>query len=98
MRTMQRWFCVVSVVVVSLGTSAVGVGAAATPADPPWVVHVRNYPGGISNGVRAMISPEAQAARARFGSAGAVAAPAQVAAASLNVQMNDDTLAAPSSE
>src|SRR5205823_5714803 len=70
-------------------TCAAAGASAATPTAPAWVLHVQKYPGGISNGVREMIAPEAAAARARIGSASPLA-PAQ-ATASLNVQMNDDS-------
>jgi len=38
---------------------------AAVPKEPLWVTHVRSFPGGISNGVRASLDPAAQAAQAR---------------------------------
>jgi hypothetical protein len=51
------------------------------------VLHTQRYPGSISNGVRAMVSPAAVAAQARrLRASGAVAAPALQ-----NVQMNDDS-------
>jgi hypothetical protein len=37
--------------------------ASRTAATPRWILHIQRYPGGISNGVRAMVSPEAVAAR-----------------------------------
>src|SRR6266496_1189932 len=38
--------------------------ASGTAATPRWILHIQRYPGGISNGVRAMVSPQAMAARA----------------------------------
>jgi hypothetical protein len=74
--------------------AAIGVGQPrpTTPAakTPRWVTHVARYPGGISNGVRAMLA----ASQAKSGS------PAGAASARLgsrdrghgnNVQMNDDS-------
>jgi hypothetical protein len=41
--------------------SASASGASSTPR---WIRHIQRYPGGISAGVRAMVSPAAAAARA----------------------------------
>src|SRR5262249_57087507 len=38
--------------------------AAAPSSTPRSILHIDRYPGGISNGVRAMVSPRASAARA----------------------------------
>jgi hypothetical protein len=67
---------------------AAAPGQASGAATPRWILHIQRYPGGISNGVRAMVSPEAMAARAavRRGTAPA----AQVTFGS-NVQMNTDS-------
>ena len=32
--------------------------ASRTAATPRWILHIQRYPGGISNGVRAMVSPK----------------------------------------
>jgi hypothetical protein len=40
------------------------VTSVAAASTPRWVNHVRNYPGGISSGVRAYLDPGARAARA----------------------------------
>jgi len=61
-------------------------GAATTTA-PPWVQHVRNYSGGISNGVRFTLDPAVIDAQAH---ASALAA-APATAGTGNVQMNDDS-------
>jgi hypothetical protein len=62
-------------------------GAAASQPTPRWVLHTQRFSGGISNGVRAMVSPAAVAARARhLRASGTAAAPALA-----NVQMNDDS-------
>src|SRR5204863_9150703 len=75
-------------------TTAVGVGqpSPTTPAakTPRWVTHVARYPGGISNGVRAMLA----AAQARTGSptGSASARPGSPAGdPGNNVQLNDDS-------
>jgi hypothetical protein len=74
--------------------AAIGVGQPrpTTPAakTPRWVTHVARYPGGISNGVRAMLA----ASQAKAGSpAGAASgrAGSRVGAPGNNVQMNDDS-------
>jgi hypothetical protein len=70
-----------------LAASPVGAGAAASQPAPRWLLHTQRFPGGISNGVRAMASAEATAARARQLRVNATAA----APALQNVQMNDDS-------
>jgi hypothetical protein len=74
--------------------AAIGVGQPrpSTPAakTPRWVTHVARYPGGISNGVRAMLAT----AQSKAGSPAGAAARSQGArpgAAGNNVQMNDDS-------
>jgi hypothetical protein len=74
--------------------AAIGVGQPrpTTPSakTPRWVTHVARYPGGISNGVRAMLA----AAQAKGGSpAGATSGQrgARIGAPGNNVQMNDDS-------
>ena len=59
---------------------------AASSSVPLWVKHVRNYPGGISNGVRSYLDPGVQAAQ----HGGIVAAPSGKGDLP-NVQMNDDS-------
>jgi hypothetical protein len=62
-------------------------GAATSQPTPRWVLHTQRFSGGISAGVRAMVSPAAVAAQARhLRASGAAAAPALA-----NVQMNDDS-------
>lgn len=61
---------------------------AAAPSVPLWVTHVRKFPGGISNGVRASLDPGVQQAQARHLAPVAVAGSS---AATDNVQMNDDS-------
>jgi hypothetical protein len=62
--------------------------ASGTAATPRWILHIQRYPGGISNGVRAMVSPQAVAARAaRHRVSGA---PASVSFGP-NVRMNTDS-------
>jgi hypothetical protein len=60
--------------------------ASGTAATPRWILHIQRYPGGISNGVRAMVSAQAMAARAsahRISGASVSFGP--------NVQMNTDS-------
>lgn len=67
---------------------AAGLSAgAAVPNEPLWVTHVKKFPGGISNGVRAALDPGAEAAQARH-----LAPTAAIGSAVAgNVQMNDDS-------
>ena len=55
------------------GMASVPVGVSSAAGVPPWVLHVQHYPGGISAGVRAMISDDVGNARARYGAAAALA-------------------------
>ena len=57
-------------------------------ATPRWILHIQRYPGGISDGVRAMVSPEAMAARATARKASIAGASASFGP---NVQMNNDS-------
>ncbi len=59
-----------------------------TSRAPRWVRHVRNYPGGISNGVRASLSKGVIAARARYASS---LASRPLGFGGTNVQMNADS-------
>jgi hypothetical protein len=61
---------------------------AAAPRTPLWVTHVRKFPGGISNGVRASLDPAVEQAQARH-LASVAAAGSKVATD--NVQMNSDS-------
>jgi hypothetical protein len=66
-------------------TIALSSPAVAADATPLWVKHVRNYPGGISGGVRArLVALEAQTDQAGTASA------TQQLVAGTDVQMNDD--------
>jgi hypothetical protein len=78
----------------ALTATTTEVAATAATTTPRWVTHIQRYPGGISNGVRAMYAAQ------RLGYATSAAVTAQTraggfAAASLsdgpNVQMNDDS-------
>jgi hypothetical protein len=87
-------FAVVSALV-AVGTSADASGRHPKHhgATPRWVKHVQRYPGGISAGVRAYLSPALRAAQARYGGAARSgppgAAPAQ--GTLTNVQANTDS-------
>jgi hypothetical protein len=68
------------------------VAAPEQSSTPRWLLHTQRFPGGISNGVRAMASPAAVAARARhLRASGAAGTQALSAQALRNVQMNDDS-------
>jgi hypothetical protein len=91
---------IIAMVVSATGTVAFGSGfnAGAAPASEPlWVTHVRKFPGGISNGVRASLDAAVQQAQARHlaavpaGGPDSAAAPTASATAIRNVQMNDDS-------
>jgi hypothetical protein len=47
----------ISAALAVMGLMALGTGLAAANTTPRWVKHVRNYPGGISGGVRAYLDP-----------------------------------------
>src|SRR5205823_647635 len=57
-------------------------------ATPRWMLHIQRYPGGISDGVRAMVSAEAAAARSAARNASIAGASASFGP---NVQMNNDS-------
>jgi hypothetical protein len=73
-------------VAASFLAAAPGQASKAAPT-PRWILHIQRYPGGISNGVRAMVSPAAMAARAASRGA-AASAPASSGS---NIQMNTDS-------
>lgn len=62
--------------------------ASRNAATPRWILHIQRYPGGISNGVRAMVSAEVMAARAAA-RRGSYTQP--LAGFGPNVQMNTDS-------
>jgi hypothetical protein len=62
-------------------------GMASASSTPRWIRHIHNYPGGISAGVRGMVSPAAVAARAQYSNQ--VSSP--LSQFGPNVQMNDDS-------
>jgi hypothetical protein len=62
--------------------------AAAPAATPRWIMHIQHYPGGISNGARAMISAPAMAARA---AKHAISGASASVSFGPNVQMNTDS-------
>lgn len=70
------------------GPSATGAG---TSTSPLWVKHVRLYPGGISNGVRAYLDPAVIQAQARYGGGPYSRAPQRPGVPLNNLQMNDDS-------
>jgi hypothetical protein len=59
-----------------------------TNTTPRWVKHVRNYPGGISNTVRASLDPAVIQAETRLGPSTQLSS---TGVALANVQMNDDS-------
>ena len=79
------------------GLVVIGAGSAAASTTPRWVTHVDNYPGGISNGVRAYAANGVVAAQAGLGP---TATPAQPAAPLRNLQVNslDSTPGVPQNE
>ena len=78
-----------------IGTAAaLAVGASfAAAATPRWVKHVHNYPGGISNGVRAYTDPGLQHAQAaaKFRSPSTGSTSASSPSTSQNLQVNTDS-------
>ena len=69
---------------------AAGAGPQRTPL---WVKHVSQFPGGISNGVRAYLDPAVIQAQAQYGGDLRTVAPSSKSprAPLSNVQMNDDS-------
>ncbi|HEX9376540.1 MAG TPA: sialidase family protein [Actinomycetota bacterium] len=57
MRRALRCLVLVAMVGAVVGGTA-GSGTAGSPSQPRWVRHVLNYPGGISNGVRARLAAD----------------------------------------
>jgi hypothetical protein len=86
MRRMAATLVIAGSVAASFLAAAPGQASKAAPT-PRWILHIQRYPGGISNGVRAMVSPAAMAARAASRGA-AASAPASSGS---NVQMNTDS-------
>ncbi|MGI8701036.1 MAG: sialidase family protein [Nocardioidaceae bacterium] len=78
----------------TVGSSATAATAKTAASTPRWVTHVQHYPGGISNGVRAMYAAQLNGAAskaradAQRKAGGFVAAPLSDGS---NVQMNDDS-------
>lgn len=75
---------VASVVLLPLAAPMSGLSAQASTDEPLWVTHVKNYPGGISAGVRAVAATAPMAPLNAAGAAG-------TAAVGDNKQMNDDS-------
>jgi hypothetical protein len=87
MRRMAATLVTAGALAASFLAAAPGQASKAAPT-PRWILHIQRYPGGISNGVRAMVSLQAVAGRAAV--RGGTAASAQVSSGS-NVQMNTDS-------
>jgi hypothetical protein len=97
---MRRVFIPAGAVLVTVvgalsGPATVGsTAAAATSSTPRWVTHIKHFPGGISNGVRAMYAAGSRGAAshgrlvAQTKAGGFVAAPLGRGS---NVQMNSDS-------
>jgi hypothetical protein len=82
---MRRAFAFAVALGLLTATIAFSSSAVAADATPLWVKHVKNYPGGISGGVRArLVAHEAQTDQAGTGFA------TQQLVAGTDVQMNDD--------
>src|ERR1700680_2867801 len=65
MKTRYRLLFLGTAVATVLGAGVTAVPThAASASDPLWVTHVRNYPGGITAGVRAYASAEVARAQA----------------------------------
>ena len=90
MNRILRLLVACAVLAAAMAFSAAGASAASSgrASTPRWIKHIHRYPGGISDGVRAMVSHEAVAARAKYGH-GRLFAPKQQWGP--NVQMNDDS-------
>ena len=93
MRRTLRLLVAAGTLALLTGLSAPMAAGAGSSATPLWVKHVNQYPGGISNGVRAYLDPAVVQAQAQFGNNLHTPAPAgNGSGAPLNnVQMNDDS-------
>jgi hypothetical protein len=92
-RILARTSAAIAALSVSIG-AALAVVTPASASTPAWVQHVQNYPGGITNGVRAYATPEYAAAQSTLARARAQlsSAPTSQKKGGLhNVQMNDNT-------
>ena len=101
MKRLSPVVVVLAALVILVGTIAtqVAVGGSTTPitpgaATPRWVIHVANYPGGISNGVRASLA--AQEESGALGAAPRAQAPTSTSGGDSanrgsNVKMNDNS-------
>ena len=85
---MKRSLRILTAGTVLAAAFAFSLSGASAASVPRWIKHIQNYPGGISGGVRAMVSDEAVAAQAKYGSAPRSAAHGTWGP---NVQMNDDS-------
>jgi hypothetical protein len=61
---MRKGISIWGMLAVVAGLMALGTSLAAANTTPRWVKHVRNYPGGISGGVRAYLDSGASSAKA----------------------------------
>ena len=86
-----RWGVVLATVVGSAGLLAPLTSASASGTTPRFMLHIERYPGGISNGVRAMMSSEVQGARAQYGHLAIQTGPRISGQPNVNVQMNGDS-------
>ena len=101
MKRLSPVFVVLAALAILVGTIAtqVAVGGSTKPitpggATPRWVIHVANYPGGISNGVRATLAAQEESAALRAAPrAQAPTSPsgADSAKNGSNVKMNDNS-------
>jgi hypothetical protein len=91
MRRSVRWAVVLATLTGMLAALVPLTGVAATTSSPRWILHIQRYSGGISGGVRAMISDEARNARARYGSTAGATGPAIYGTPNQNLQMNTDS-------
>lgn len=62
---LTRVILLILTTIAAMGAMAAPSGAAASQPTPRWVLRTQRFSGGISNGVRAMVSPAAVAAQAR---------------------------------
>jgi hypothetical protein len=90
---MRRTVPMVAVLACVAGT-LVAPSVAHAASDPRWVSHIKQYPGGISGGVRAMYAAQGAGAALNSGAAAQASAGRLKAAPKSggpNVQMNDDS-------
>ena len=89
-RTASLFLAAVTMAALVAGVAPAGAGASTGSSTPRWIRHIQRYPGGISDGVRGMVSAEAVRARQTLGRSTTQASPRSASDLN-NLQMNTDS-------